>query len=185
MVAEALVERGVEAEVGPAAEVDEVEGYDGIIVGGALYNGRWHQDATAFVGRHLDVLRATRVWFFSSGPLDDSARSGALAAVPQVRDLARETDVCGHVTFGGYLEPRSPGWLSGLLSYGRPGDYRDPAQVAEWVDRIVLRLGEPKISLRLPDVRPPTRGVAGRMFRRLRDAGDDNSDDDLGLDVLT
>src|SRR5581483_5480744 len=107
MNAESHANHGVDVEVGNAGDVDDPEGYDAIIVGGALYNGKWHPDATWFVQRNLPALRATNVWFFSSGPLDESARSGSLAPVPQVQELARRANVRGHMTFGGVLERRT------------------------------------------------------------------------------
>lgn len=186
MVAEALIRHGVDADLGDARSVDDLAGYDAVIVGGALYHGRWHQDATWFVERNLDALRATHVWLFSSGPLDDSARSGALAPVAQVQALARQADVHGHMTFGGVYQPTSTGFLASLISWGKPGDFRDPQQVAEWAELIVNRLGERHdAAITLPDIEPEPGTAAGRVLRRLVTAGEDVDDsEDLGLDVL-
>jgi menaquinone-dependent protoporphyrinogen oxidase len=186
MVAEAFVTHGVVADIGDANEVDEIDDYDAIVVGGALYNGRWHADATWFVDRNLDALRTKSVWLFSSGPLDDSARSGSLAPVPQVQQLARRADIRGHMTFGGVLEKKTSGRLSSLLAWGKPGDYRDPAQVSEWVEWIVARLGEPRTTIVLPDGDSSSERVTTRMLRRLAAAGEADADsaEDLGLDVL-
>ena len=185
MIAEEFVEHGVLADIGDANEVDAIDGYDAVIVGGALYNGRWHADASWFVERNIAELRETFVWFFSSGPLDESARSGSLAPVAQVGELARQADVRGHMTFGGVLEAK-PGFLAGLLSWGKPGDYRDPAQVKEWVSLIVGRLGQPRQTIVLPDIEPAPERVTARVLRRLAAAGEGGADasEDLGLDVL-
>jgi menaquinone-dependent protoporphyrinogen oxidase len=139
MVAEAFVGLGLPADLGDAAEVDDVEAYDVVVVGGALYNDRWHEEAVWFVERTAPALQERLVWFFSSGPLDDSARSGALAPVPQVGKLARLIDIRGHQTFGGRRERRPGGVLRSLLAWGPPGDYRDEAHVREWVARIVAQ----------------------------------------------
>jgi menaquinone-dependent protoporphyrinogen oxidase len=186
MVAESFLGHGIAADIGEANLVDDLKGYDAVIVGGALYNGRWHGDATWFVDRNLDALLATSVWFFSSGPLDDSARSGALAPVPQVQELARHADIRGHMTFGGVLEAKPAGFLSSLFSWGKPGDYREPQQVSEWVERIVAKLGEPKRTILLPDASSGGERVTTRVFRRLASAGEviGEGSDDLGLDVL-
>jgi menaquinone-dependent protoporphyrinogen oxidase len=185
MVAESLANHGANVDVGEARDVDDLDGYDAVIVGGALYNGKWHPDASWFVQRNLPALRATNVWFFSSGPLDDSARSGSLAPVPQVQELARRADVRGHMTFGGVLERRTGKFFGSLLSWGKPGDFRDPQHVAEWVELLAARIAEPR-SITLPDVEPESPGVAHRMLRRLVDAGEDPYDgsEDLGLDVF-
>jgi menaquinone-dependent protoporphyrinogen oxidase len=186
MIAEAFVAHGLDTDIGAANAVDEIEVYDAIVVGGALYNDRWHQDATDFVDRNLPELRERRVWFFSSGPLDESARSGSLAPVRQVGELARRADIRGHMTFGGYLAGKGGRRLSSLLSWGKPGDFRDPQQVTEWVEHIVGRLDEPRSTIVLPDAEDSDAGLTSRMIRRLVTAGDDLADDDtdLGLDVL-
>ena len=184
MVAEWLVAHGLDADVGNASGIDDVTGYDAVIVGGALYNGKWHPDASWFVDRNISGLLATNVWFFSSGPLDDSARAGALAPVPHVQDLARRANVRGHMTFGGFLAPKHRGFLSSLMAWGKPGDYRDPEQVKEWVELIVGRLAQPR-TITLPDAEPEPAGAATRMFRRLVEAGETpEAGEDFGLDVL-
>ena len=201
MVAEALFDRGVDAEVGNAADVSDLRGYDGVIVGGALYNNHWHSDATDFVHRFADVLRHVPVWFFSSGPLDDSARSGAVAPVPQVRDLARRFEIRGHMTFGGVLEKRTSGRLSAFLSYGEVGDWRDASQVAQWAERIVVQLAEQRTTIALPELEreaPRRREISlvasadadeesadeSRLDRIRRLLSSEEVDDDAGLDVL-
>lgn len=187
MIAESLLAHDVEVEIGSAADIDPVQEYDGIVVGGALYNGRWHEEAAWFVERNLDTLRATLVWFFSSGPLDGSARSGSLAPVSQVQNLARRADIRGHMTFGGYLEAASRRRFARLFSWGKPGDYRDPQHVDEWVERIVAGLATPKRRITIPGLEQTPRGVA-RVLQRLTDASDYDDwrpDDDPGLDVLT
>jgi menaquinone-dependent protoporphyrinogen oxidase len=189
MVAEAFVARDILADVGDSADVDEIGDYDAVVLGGALYNGRWHQEASWFVERNLEDLRQRPVWFFSSGPLDESARDGAMAPVDQVQDLARRADIRGHMTFGGVLEKRPSRFLSALLAWGKPGDFRDRDHVDEWVERIVARLGEA-----LPESDEAAVGTAAgtaatdepapakRTRRRLIHAR--SGEDDLGLDVL-
>jgi menaquinone-dependent protoporphyrinogen oxidase len=181
MVAEAFVARDILADVGDSADVDDVSDYDSVILGGALYNGRWHQDASWFVERNLESLRALPVWFFSSGPLDDSARSGAIAPIDQVQDLARRADIRGHMTFGGVLEKRPSRFLSALLAWGKPGDFRDRQQVEEWVERIIIRLNEPPSDATTSDPAdepPPPKRALRRLIHARR------GDDDLGLDVF-
>ena len=48
------------------------------------------------------------------------------------------------MTFGGVLERRQAGFLGSLLAWGKPGDYRDPEHVAEWVGQIVVQLRMPR-----------------------------------------
>ncbi|HVS68019.1 MAG TPA: flavodoxin domain-containing protein [Mycobacteriales bacterium] len=140
MVADAFVRHQIRSDVRRTGEVRTLSNeYDAVLVGGALYSNRWHPDATTFVTRHRAQLRQLPVWFFSSGPLDDSARDGSLAPVPQVSSLARDIDIRGHMTFGGMLDKR-PSGLFGMFAWGPEGDFRDRHQVAEWVARIAADL---------------------------------------------
>lgn len=206
MVAKALVDHGIEVTVDSAAEITSLSGYDAVVVGGALYNNHWHSDASDFVNRYASALRELPVWFFSSGPLDDSARSGALAPVAQVRDLARKFDIRGHMTFGGVLEHRAGGRLSAFLSYGEVGDWRDPNQVVQWAERIVAQLGEARTTIVVAEPAPPTKSAPkpapdpeqwielpddeneaveeSRLGRIRRFISSEEVDDDAGLDVL-
>jgi menaquinone-dependent protoporphyrinogen oxidase len=52
------------------------------------------------VNRHVSRLRTLPVWFFSSGPLDDSADRDEIPAPAQVAVLAERIGAKGHVTFG-------------------------------------------------------------------------------------
>jgi menaquinone-dependent protoporphyrinogen oxidase len=67
-IAEVLRGHSDVVDVGPVESVDIASGYDGYVIGGSVYMGRWHRDATTFVQRHRDQLAAAPVWLFSSGP---------------------------------------------------------------------------------------------------------------------
>jgi menaquinone-dependent protoporphyrinogen oxidase len=208
LVADSLGRRGVDTEVRGAADVRTLAGVDAVVVGGALYRNRWHPDAVAFVTRHRAALRSLPVWFFSSGPLDFSARSGALAAVPQVTALARDVDVRGHMTFGGLLNERPTG-LRSIFGWGPAGDFRDPRHVCEWVERIVADLDHDRVPAGAPAPRAapapaptpladapaeePSREAGkeprgskppGRL-RRLLTLGDEETDEDDGIDLFS
>ena len=103
MAAHALESRGHEAVVSDAADTSEVGSFDGVIVGGALYSMRWHEDARRFVRRNAAALRMLPVYFFSSGPLDDSALEGSIPPTRQVQKLMEKVGARGHVTFGGRM----------------------------------------------------------------------------------
>ena len=57
-IGEIVAEHGIEFDVRTAGEVRDLEGYDGVILGGALYMGRWHDDARTFLKRHRQRLAA-------------------------------------------------------------------------------------------------------------------------------
>src|SRR5512133_2256422 len=85
LVGQALTDAGFQADVRPVSEADNIEAYDAVLVGGALYSGRWHRRARRFVKRHASTLRTRPVLLFSSGPLNGS--SAEAIPVPQVDEL--------------------------------------------------------------------------------------------------
>jgi len=81
-------ELGVEVDVRPAAEVEDVVPYEAVVLGGAVYMNRWHRDARRFGRRFAGALRERPVWLFSSGPLDLTAEERNVPPVPFVAKLA-------------------------------------------------------------------------------------------------
>nr|WP_245234741.1 flavodoxin domain-containing protein [Streptomyces flavochromogenes] len=51
----------------------DLSGYDGVVLGGALYAGHWTGKARRCARRNAEELRQRPVWLFSSGPVDSSA----------------------------------------------------------------------------------------------------------------
>jgi menaquinone-dependent protoporphyrinogen oxidase len=116
IVAEALAERGFDVVSGPARDVRTLEGFDAVIVGGAVYAFRWTPEARRFVQRHAAALRRVPVWFFSSGPLDDSAERAELPPPTEVAVLAERVGARAHVTFGGRLERDVKGFPAAAMA---------------------------------------------------------------------
>ena len=140
MIGDALTEAGHEAVVSPARDVQRPEGFDAVIVAGALYAGRWHRDARHFVRRNLPALREVPVWLVSSGPLDDTPTQRDIPPTRQLRKLVAKAGARGHVTFGGRLTPDSKGFPASAMAKTKAGDWRDPAHVRRWVASIVGQL---------------------------------------------
>lgn len=143
----ALEGHGFAVVVAPAAVVRRIEGYDAVIIGGALYAERWHRDARRFLSRNLVALRSVPVWLFSGGPLDPTAELDDVEATEQVAVFAERIGALGHVTFGG-RPPQSPAdshdwrhadrvraWaadLAGALPTAKPGRPVEPRARSVW-----------------------------------------------------
>ncbi|MER7853418.1 flavodoxin domain-containing protein [Streptomyces bacillaris] len=138
---EALRSVGVDAVVMPADRVSDVSDYDGVILGGAVYAGRWHVEARRCASRHAAELRKRPVWLFSSGPVDDSAER---RDIPPVRGVARWMQRLGareHITFGGALTEHTPGLIAhSMVRQGKSGDFRNPERIRRWADHIASQL---------------------------------------------
>ena len=139
-IGDALSTHGLEVDIRPADARVDVDPYDAVIVGGALYATRWHAAARRFVRRRRRGLRAKSVWMFSSGPLDDSARERAIPPTRRVAALMRRVGARGHMTFGGRLAPDVTGFIASKMARKTSGDWRDTSQIQAWAHGIASEL---------------------------------------------
>jgi menaquinone-dependent protoporphyrinogen oxidase len=140
MVADDLRAEGFDVDLLAPRHIRRLDGYDAVVVGGALYAYRWHRAARRFVRRHAAEIRQRPSYFFSSGPLDDSATRGDIPPVKGVKALMEKTGVREHATFGGRLTPDAKGFPASAMAKKLAGDWRDPEQVQQWTHTIASRL---------------------------------------------
>lgn len=152
-IAARLAEQGHRAEVLPLNQVDDITGFDALVLGSAIHNQLWLPEATDFVRRNLEALARRPVWLFSVGMLGDrgSTFAPALARLLRVlrkdrketaefRDVLRPRD---HRAFVGAIE-RDQLSLVGHLNFkvmgGRYGDHRNWQEIDAWADGIARDL---------------------------------------------
>jgi menaquinone-dependent protoporphyrinogen oxidase len=138
-VAEAITENlkhaGRDVELRRAADVEDLTRYDGVVLGGSLYFGRWHRDAVRFLSKHRRELSELPVTVFALGPqgaeLQDLAKSRAqldkaLQKVPEIepRSIA---------VFGGVIDPAK---LRFPLNRMPASDARDWNAIEAWIDEV-------------------------------------------------
>jgi menaquinone-dependent protoporphyrinogen oxidase len=140
MVTSGLREEGLTADLLPPGQIHSLDGYDAVIVGGALYANRWHKAARRFVKRYSKELKQIPVYFFASGPLDDSATQTDIPPVRGVKALMDRVGAQGHVTFGGRLASDAKGFPASAMAKKRAGDWRDAAQVRAWAHSVAAQL---------------------------------------------
>lgn len=138
-----LRKAGLRADVRPARAVRDLAAYHAVVLGGALYGGRWHRDARRFARLHGGALRERPVWLFSSGPLDRSAETAEIPPVRGVRRIAGRIAAQGHATFGGRLIEDARGFIAARMAVRLAGDYRDRRQVQEWARGVAAELRRP------------------------------------------
>jgi menaquinone-dependent protoporphyrinogen IX oxidase len=74
-----------------AEQVREVDGYDAVVLGSAVYAGHWLKPAREPVGRLGTFLADRPVWLFSSGPVGDPPKpEGDFRDWPEIRQWADE-----------------------------------------------------------------------------------------------
>ena len=102
-VAATLRELGDEIDVEPAGRVRGLVGYDGVVLGGALYRGRWHAGARRFLKRTRRSLSAVPVAAFAMGPRRDEEAAFERSRLQLERALAKapEVEPVSTIVFGG------------------------------------------------------------------------------------
>jgi menaquinone-dependent protoporphyrinogen oxidase len=150
MIGDELSAAGMQSEVIPARKTNGPEGFDVVVIAGALYAKRWHRDARWFTRRHAEALRKCPVYLVSSGPLDSSAPSGNIPPVKQVAEVMSKLSARGQCTFGGRLEPTATGFPARAMAKNHSGDWRDRQHVHDWVLSVVADLAQGESSPRSP-----------------------------------
>lgn len=110
-IAGELRRHGLQVDCARAGDVrGALDGYDGVVLGSAVYMRRWRRGARAFLRRHAAELERLPFWVFSSGMVGEAEPDPAwlepAAIVARIERLgARE-----HVVFGGRVpeHPRNP-----------------------------------------------------------------------------
>jgi menaquinone-dependent protoporphyrinogen oxidase len=142
-VALGLRRHGFEVDVVAPEEVQDVTPYDVVVIGSAVYAGRWLRAAKDLVQRHSAALRWRDVWLFSSGPLGSPP-----VPADEPRDAVAALSASGargHVLLAGALDPDGLGLAERLVvrAVKAPyGDFRDWTVVDDWVDQIAGAAGE-------------------------------------------
>ena len=67
-IGQVLRQAGLSADVLPAEHVSNLSPYKAVVLGGAVYVGRWRKNAATFLKANEKVLAEKLVWLFSSGP---------------------------------------------------------------------------------------------------------------------
>ncbi|MEW2582952.1 flavodoxin domain-containing protein [Streptomyces virginiae] len=140
-IGKTLREDGLEAVVLPADDVADVRAYDAVVLGGSLYAGHWSGKAKRCAERNADSLRHRPVWLFSSGPVDSSAEQHEIPPVPGVARQMQRIGAREHMTFGGSITARTPGFIAkALIRQGKGGDFRNPERIQTWAHHISAEL---------------------------------------------
>jgi menaquinone-dependent protoporphyrinogen oxidase len=125
--------QGCDVVVRRAAEVDDVAGFDAVVLGSAVYFGHWLEEARELLLRCAIALWELPVWIFSSGPLGEHPRPPEVFL--DIDEVQRLTRARAHRLFPGRLEEDllDLGERAIVAAFFVPkGDFRDPAAARAW-----------------------------------------------------
>lgn len=134
-----LCARGASADVALIKNVKNIGSYQGVVVGSAIYMGKWMSEAIDFVKKNRDVLRRMPVAYFLvcmtlSKPTEEN-RAEVLAYMAPILKEVPEIKPVGLGTFAGAMHYENLSWIYKkiLKSKGTPeGDYRDWNAIRTW-----------------------------------------------------
>lgn len=136
-IASTLRESLLRVVVRPAAEVDHLHEYAGVVLGGGIYMGRWHRDARGFARHFRDDLAALPVAVFALGPVDDVPEHRA-GPEKQFRTAVEKLPFEPFATalFGGAVDPRK---LRFPFNHMPAADVRDWEEIRAWAVEVADR----------------------------------------------
>ncbi|MHB1414060.1 MAG: flavodoxin domain-containing protein [Chloroflexota bacterium] len=141
-VAEELGASGLEVDPREAGEVTDIGDYGAVVLGSAVYRGKWLPPALQFIERHRARLANLPVWLFSSGPVGEEQLQPT-GEPDNLRELLEATRARDHQVFSGKLESGGLGLRERLAvrMAGTPrGDYREWQKVRAWARNIAASL---------------------------------------------
>ena len=147
VIGDALRRAGLRVTVSSPDRVATLDGCDAVILGSAVYIGRWLEPARRFIERHQAALACRPVWLFSSGPIGDPPRPQEDPA--EVGALLAATRARAHRVFPGKLDRRALGGGEKLVASAvraPEGDYRPWPEIDAWAESIARALREPALA---------------------------------------
>lgn len=140
-IAEVVRNAGFDVTVRDPDDVEDVEPFDAVLLGSAVYVGRWAASARAFVDRFAYALVNRPIWLFSSGPLGSPLAPESEA--DEIPSLIRRLDARGHRTFSGRLDRGGLALAERAvvaLVQAENGDFRSWPDVQDWALQIAQEL---------------------------------------------
>lgn len=143
-IARTLTAAGLPVDLQRARRVRSLEAYRAVVLGSAVYAGRWRSDAMRLLGR--GELRERDVWLFSSGPVgedkSDPEQLERLTRPARVQRVAAAIGAREHVVFGGMVADDA-GFIRKKMARRIPPelrDRRDWRQIEAWAQTIAATL---------------------------------------------
>jgi len=144
-IGQVLCKSGIEAEVRLAKDVDDVNGYQAVVVGSAVRMGQWLPEATKFIETHRDALSRVPVAYFT------------VCMTMQEDTEENRREVMGYLEpVRAMVQPRDVGLFAGAMDYGKlpfvfrlmikamkvpEGDFRDWDSIRDWAAGLRPLLG--------------------------------------------
>lgn len=146
-IADALRRAGHESEARPASQVRNIGDYDAVVLGSAVYAGRWRRDARRLLRRMRRAPDRRPLWLFSSGPIGESEPDPAdkWQHPLWVREAGERLEARDQTVFRGRLTAKPSTMMERAIAKQTPADERgdiEPDAVDDWAGRIAQELDD-------------------------------------------
>ena len=141
-IGEVLRQAGLATDVLPADRVGDLTPYEAVVLGSAVYIGRWQKQAAEFLKANEKALAGQPVWLFSSGPSGEGDPVELTngwrfpKALQSVADRIQPRDIA---LFHGHVNEEKLNFIerSMIKNVGAPmGDFRDWDTITSWATAI-------------------------------------------------
>jgi menaquinone-dependent protoporphyrinogen oxidase len=136
-IADVLAGKGLEVTVVPPARVGAIEQFDAVVLGSAVYLGRWMKPGRELAQRQAAALAARPVWLFSSGPVGEPAKPADNPV--NVSTILQSTKARDHQIFTGKLVKKHLSFLDRAIASAtrvQEGDFRNWDDIRAWATSI-------------------------------------------------
>jgi menaquinone-dependent protoporphyrinogen oxidase len=147
-IGQVLQEAGLALDVKPADQAGNPQSYAAVVLGSAVYMGRWRKEAETFLQVHEKALAERPVWLFSSGPLGEgdpvhlAEGFGFPSGLQPIADRIRPRDIA---IFHGAVDMKKLNPFERMMfrmAKSPGGDSRDWDAIAAWAAGIAAALKE-------------------------------------------
>jgi menaquinone-dependent protoporphyrinogen oxidase len=147
-IGEVLQQEGLQADVLPADRVIDLPAYQAVVLGSAVYIGRWRKEAARFLKANEQTLAGQSVWLFSSGPTGEGDPVELTQgwrfprALQPIADRIQPRDIA---VFHGAADVNKLNFIEKwmLNNVKAPvGDFRDWEAIDAWATAIAAELHE-------------------------------------------
>jgi menaquinone-dependent protoporphyrinogen oxidase len=152
-IGEVLGQAGLQVDVLAMDGIRDPTSYAAVVLGSAVYVGKWLKEAAKFLQANEKILANRPVWLFSSGPTGEGDLVELVegvrlpAALQPVADRIHPRDIA---VFHGYINPDKINfiekWAIKSLIKKPFGDFRDWDAITSWATSIAETLKSAELS---------------------------------------
>jgi menaquinone-dependent protoporphyrinogen oxidase len=140
-IADSLTAQGIVTHLRAVRDLADLDAYDGVVLGAALYTGRLHRDARSFLHAHATTLARKPLAVFAMGPRTLAAADVASSRKQLETALAKEPALRPFATavFGGVLDPSQHRFPFSRMP---ASDARDWDTIRAWANETAERFAD-------------------------------------------